>query len=149
MRIWSIHPKYLDAKGLVALWRETLLAKNVLENKTKGYKNHPQLIRFKNTNKPLDSINQYLTEVYKEAKRRNYNFNKEKIDWNFTPTKINVNDKQLDYEFQHLLTKLEKRDPKKYIQILNTKPIEHAEIFNVVEGEIEQWEKQDGIKTQR
>ena len=31
MRIWSLHPKYLDAKGVVALWRETLLAKNVLE----------------------------------------------------------------------------------------------------------------------
>ena len=49
MRIWSIHPKYLDTKGLVALWRETLLAKNVLEEKTKGYKYHPQLIRFKSS----------------------------------------------------------------------------------------------------
>jgi len=38
MRLWTIHPKYLDAKGLVALWRETLLAKHVLEGKTPGYK---------------------------------------------------------------------------------------------------------------
>ncbi len=67
MRIWSIHPKYLDTKGLVALWRETLLAKNVLTGNTKGYKNHPQLLRFKNTENPLDAINQYLTEIYKEA----------------------------------------------------------------------------------
>lgn len=22
MRLWSSHPKYLDAKGIVALWRE-------------------------------------------------------------------------------------------------------------------------------
>jgi hypothetical protein len=33
MRIWSLHPKYLDSKGLVALWRESLLAKNVLRDK--------------------------------------------------------------------------------------------------------------------
>jgi hypothetical protein len=63
MRIWSIHPKYLDAKDLVALWRETILAKNVLEEKTNGYKNHPQLIRFKNSANPLQGINQYLAAV--------------------------------------------------------------------------------------
>jgi hypothetical protein len=40
MRKWSIHPQYLDTKGLEALWREALLAKNVLEVKTKGYRNH-------------------------------------------------------------------------------------------------------------
>ena len=47
MRLWSVHPKYLDSKGLVALWREALLAKQVLEGGTKGYRNHPQLDRFK------------------------------------------------------------------------------------------------------
>ncbi|MGH2666461.1 pyrimidine dimer DNA glycosylase/endonuclease V [Flavobacterium sp.] len=67
MRIWSLHPKYLDTKALVALWRETLLAKHVLEGKTKGYKNHPQLNRFKEAKYPIDSINQYLSEVYFEA----------------------------------------------------------------------------------
>ncbi len=140
MRIWSLHPKYLDAKGLVALWRETLLAKNVLENKTKGYKNHPQLIRFKNTEGPLSAINQYLAEVYNEATARNYNFNRNKIDWDFTPITINVTDKQVEYEFQHLLRKLEKRDGKKYESIVGTKNIETAEIFKVVKGEIEDWE---------
>ncbi len=140
MRIWSLHPKYLDAKGLVALWRETLLAKNVLENKTKGYKNHPQLIRFKNTESPLSAINQYLAEVYNEATARNYNFNRNKIDWDFIPITINVTDKQIEYEFQHLLRKLEKRDRKKYESIVGTKNIETAEIFKVVKGEIEDWE---------
>lgn len=53
MRIWSLHPKYLDTKGLVALWRETLLAQHVLSGKTKRYKNHPQLARFKNVNTRL------------------------------------------------------------------------------------------------
>ena len=64
MRIWSVHPKYLDAKGIVALWRESLLAKNVLEGNTKGYKNHPQLIRFKSIEKPLEAINQYLSLIH-------------------------------------------------------------------------------------
>ncbi len=83
MRIWSVHPKYLDAKGIVALWRETLLAKNVLEGNTKGYKNHPQLIRFKAVEKPLEAINQYLAEVWDEATRRGYNFDRNKIDFDF------------------------------------------------------------------
>ena len=38
MRLWSIHPKYLGTKGLVALWREALLAQKVLQGNTKGYK---------------------------------------------------------------------------------------------------------------
>jgi hypothetical protein len=80
MRIWSIHPRYLDSKGLVALWRETLLAKNVLERKTKGYKNHPQLDRFKMSKNPVNSINQYLQEVFHEARLRKFNFNREKIE---------------------------------------------------------------------
>lgn len=43
MRLWSLHPQYLDAKGLVALWREGLLAQAVLAGQTRGYKRHPQL----------------------------------------------------------------------------------------------------------
>ena len=78
MRIWSIHPKYLDSKGLVALWREALLAKNVLEGKTKGYRNHPQLLRFKKAINPVESINYYLVGVYEEAVKKGYQFNKEK-----------------------------------------------------------------------
>ena len=67
MRIWSLHPKYLDTKGLVALWRERLLAKHVLEGRTVGYKNHPQLKRFQQAEIPVDCINQYLSHVYKKA----------------------------------------------------------------------------------
>jgi len=103
MRIWSLHPKYFDTKGIVALWRETLLAKNVLAGKTKGYKNHPQLLRFKNTKNPLDAINQYLAEVHEEATRRNYNFDRKKIDWNFKPTILTVTRGQIEYEKNHLL----------------------------------------------
>ncbi|RBQ24448.1 hypothetical protein ALNOE001_00920 [Candidatus Methanobinarius endosymbioticus] len=27
MRIWSIHPKYLDSKGLLALWEGNITSK--------------------------------------------------------------------------------------------------------------------------
>src|SRR4051794_29892144 len=111
MRIWSLHPKYLDTKGLVALWRETLLAKHVLEDKTKGYRNHPQLNRFKKCSAPLQAINYYLSVVFKEAEQRGYAFDKTKIEWNFEICKVPVTTGQIEYEVQHLKTKLQKRDP--------------------------------------
>src|SRR5664279_1767699 len=96
MRIWSLHPKYLDSKGLVALWREALLAKNVLEGKTIGYKNHPQLNRFKQAKRPLEAINQYLSEIYLESVIRSYNFDKQKINWSFKKSKLPVTTGQLN-----------------------------------------------------
>ena len=140
MRIWSVHPKYLDAKGIVALWRETLLAKNVLEGNTKGYKNHPQLNRFKAEENPLEAINQYLAEVWNEATRRGYNFDRNKIDFDFKKIKIEVTIGQMQYEFNHLLKKLEQRDPERYKQFEKLKMVDCAEIFDVKEGEIEKWE---------
>src|SRR5690606_40792731 len=122
MRIWSVHPKYLDTKGLVALWRETLLAQYVLDGRTKGYKNHPQLIRFKALEFPSEGINQYLTEVYLEAEKRGYKFDRNKINWEFTPVQIHVTKGQIIYEMEHLLKKLQVRDLKKYEEMnqLNT-----------------------------
>ena len=79
MRLWSLAPKYLDRQGLVAVWREGLLAKKVLAGKTKGYKNHPHLDRFKEQTRPQDYINAYLREIYQEALSRGYSFNKAKI----------------------------------------------------------------------
>jgi len=140
MRIWTLHPKYLDVKGLVALWRETLLAKNVLLGNTKGYKNHPQLIRFKNSDYPIDSINQYLAEVYKESQRRGYNFNRDKIDWNFNVSKISVTKGQIDYEKNHLLKKLELRDKEKFNILLKETETDVHPFFQIVEGEVEEWE---------
>ena len=121
MRIWSIHPKYLDAKGLVALWRETLLAKHVLEGKTRGYRNHPQLDRFKQMDKPIHSINQYLATVYNEALTRNYNFDKEKIGWDFEPSIMYVTIGQIKHETGHLLNKLRIRDKQRFDQLISIK----------------------------
>ncbi len=140
MRIWSLHPKYLDTKGLVALWRETLLAKNVLAGNTKGYKNHPQLRRFKNTKNPMDAVNQYLSKVFHEAKRRNYNFDREKIDWNFQPIILTVNQEQMEYEKNHLLKKLQTRDFKKFEEIKALSTFSVHPLFKMKEGDIEEWE---------
>jgi asparagine synthetase A len=141
MRVWSIHPKYLDSKGLVALWRETLLAKNVLENKTKGYKNHPQLTRFRESKKPIDCIDQYLWEVYKEAKKRNYSFNKNKIRQIIKSITLTVTTGQLDFEIEHLKAKLKLRDREKLKELLATKKFEPHPLFKIIEGKIEPWEK--------
>jgi hypothetical protein len=140
MRIWSLHPKYLDAKGLVALWRESLLAKQVLEGKTKGYKNHPQLIRFKNSGNAVGSINQYLTSVYENSLERGYNFNKDKVNPDFIPTKLNVTDKQIKYEMKHLLMKLKARDPERFHKLSLETEIDANPLFRIIEGEIEGWE---------
>ncbi|BAX81438.1 pyrimidine dimer DNA glycosylase/endonuclease V [Labilibaculum antarcticum] len=140
MRIWSVHPKYLDTKGLVALWRETLLAKNVLEGNTKGYKNHPQLTRFKKSTNPLHSINQYLEAVYQESLKRGYHFNKNKFSVESDPVTLTVSKGQIEYETQHLLKKLKARDLSKYDSLLAETNIESHPLFKIIIGEIEAWE---------
>ena len=140
MRLWSIHPKYLDAKELVALWRETLLAKHVLEGKTKGYKNHPQLNRFKRSKKPLDSINSYLAVIHEEALSRQYNFDKQKVDWNFLPASLPVTKGQIEYESVHFLKKVKVRDPKKYKELKDLLSFDPHPLFNLIDGDIEDWE---------
>lgn len=140
MRIWSLHPKYLDAKGLVALWRETLLAKNVLEGKTAGYRNHPQLTRFKQAKHPVDAINQYLAEVYFESVNRNYNFDIQKINWHFKQSELTVTTGQLNYEVKHLLAKLKTRDINKYKELKTQSTFDTHPLFKLVSGNIEGWE---------
>lgn len=140
MRIWSLHPKYLDSKGLVALWRETLLAKNVLAGNTKGYRNHPQLERFKRVKHPLDALNCYLSFVYYEALERNYNFTKDKIDWNFAPVKLTVTEGQVGFEAEHILKKLELRDIQRHKELMKLSSFAVNPIFEIVSGDVESWE---------
>ena len=140
MRIWSLHPKYLDAKGIVALWRESLLAKHVLQNKTKGYKNHPQLNRFKKLKNPVDAIDQYLFYVLQESLRRGYQFDPAKISGSFRKTSIKVTSGQIEFETKHLLQKLIKRDPDLYKELIRLKKFEPHPMFSIVKGEIEEWE---------
>lgn len=141
MRLWSLHPKYLDAKGLVALWREALLAQKVLLGETKGYRNHPQLTRFKALDNPVAGLASYLAAVCEEASRRGYRFESAKI----APARFNgkmlVTEGQLVYEWQHLLNKLKMRDPDRLAGLEQLSlPVPHP-LFQVVAGQVESWEK--------
>jgi hypothetical protein len=140
MRIWSLHPKYLDAKGLVALWRESLLAKHVLEGKTKGYKFHPQLIRFRESEHPIFAINQYLSYIFEEAEKRKYQFDKTKIDWAFSAVSLTVTMGQISFEKEHLLKKLQQRDETKYQELIGEQYFVCHPLFKIIEGNIEKWE---------
>lgn len=140
MRIWSVHPQYLDAKGLVALWRETLLAKNVLLGNTRGYKNHPQLKRFQALSNPVDAIMQYLSEVYIEATGRGYRFDASKFTPPSNPIIIPVTAGQVAYERQHLLSKLQVRAPERYENLKYIYQFHTHPQFTVVPGNVEDWE---------
>ncbi len=140
MRLWSLHPGYLDPQGLVALWREALLAKHVLEGKTRGYVNHPQLCRFKQVDNPLCAVNQYLSEVYHESAKRGYCFDHTKINWTFENTSLPVTRGQLAYEWQHLLGKLAVRNTSLFHILRKREEIQPNRIFHITDGEVENWE---------
>lgn len=141
MRLWSVHPEYLDAKGLVACWRESLLAKAVLSGKTRGYRMHPQLMRFRAHPTPVAAVNRYLFELYIEATKRGYTFDRKKIGRTRTKIKIPVTQGQTKYEISHLKRKLQKRDRKKYLSIRKIKTPTLHPLFRLVKGDIETWER--------
>ena len=142
MRLWSLHPKYLDPQGLVALWRESLLAQAVLRGETRGYRSHPQLDRFKSHSAPLSAISLYLKAIHAEAESRGYSFDKSKIRPTRGRVSLSVTSGQLEYEWSHLLAKLEARNPALYRTWRETEvPAPHP-LFNVRTGEVESWERQ-------
>lgn len=139
MRLWSIHPQHLDRVGLIALWREALLAKRVLAGQTKGYCHHPQLIRFQNSGQSLIFIDKYLETIYTEALSRSYNFDSSKFSAQALVTKLIVTSGQLAYESNHLLKKIQQRAPAEIWRLAGT--IEANPIFEIVDGGIADWER--------
>jgi hypothetical protein len=149
MRLWSFHPRYLDAKGLVALWRESLLARAVLQGKTKGYTRHPQLERFRGAGDPVEAIDRYLRVVHEEATDRGYSFDASKLcamshDAGPLDGKPTVTGGQLAYEWGHYLRKLERRDPGHMREMRRVKVPDPHPLFAVVGGEAESWERPKG-----
>lgn len=145
MRLWSLHPRYLDWKGLGALWRESLLAQAVLLGRTRGWRNHPQLDRFKGHEDPVAAIGFYLIKIHEEGRSRGYRYDKSKIvDPVEDVSKIEITDGQLFHEKRILMERLACRAPQKYDEL---KDREHSEdaptphpLFTVVEGDVEPWE---------
>jgi hypothetical protein len=141
MRLWSIHPKYLDRQGLLALWREGLLAQAVLLGHTKGYRNHPQLLRFRNLADPVECIGAYLSAVLIEAAGRGYSFDSLKVQRSNGHQPIFVNRGQIDFEWQHLLLKLSSRDPIRYSQFQGVSSPDCHPLFQIRPGGLEPWER--------
>ncbi len=144
MRLWTLHPQYLDSKGLVALWREALLAQAVVSGRTTGYQNHPQLVRFRACSDPLAAIASYLEGVFQEAVRRGYDFDASKIGPLRAGARIQTTRGQLLFEWEHLRRKLAKRapgfDPGDLEEGL---PRAHP-LFEIVDGPEEEWERAKG-----
>ena len=141
MRLWSVHPKHLDSKGLVALWREGLLARKVLMGATRGYRNHPQLERFRATQSPGSSIDCYLHHVVDEADRRGFHFDRSKLDSRPEEAELDVTSGQLAFERDHLKQKLDIRDAGLSMQLPDALAIEAHPMFQIVDGPISSWER--------
>jgi hypothetical protein len=141
MRLWSLHPSYLDAKGLVALWREGLLARKVLLGETRGYRQHPQLMRFKAQADPIRAIDGYLWIVHDESVQRGYHFDFAKLGPRPRGIKLRVTKGQLLYEFEHLKRKLKQRDKDRYRKTASIEMPQANPLFRVAPGAVEEWEK--------
>ena len=131
MRLWGLHPKYLDTKGLVALWREALLAREVLKGKTKGWRKHPQLDRFRAHPDPVAAVNSYLLYVWEEGDRRGYSFNKRKLGKKFSDRKLRTTRAYFARELEDLKSKLRKRSPADFRKLLKVKKVEPHPFFVV------------------
>lgn len=141
MRLWTLHPKYLDPRGLVALWREALLAQKVLRGETVGYKNHPQLYRFREQPDPLASIARFLGAVHAEAGSRGYHFAADKIGAARTRRLIVETEGQLLYEWEHLKNKLRVRHPERFEMAAKVGWPEPHPLFRIVAGPVRDWER--------
>jgi len=141
MRLWSIHPKYLDRQGLVAVWREALLARAVLRGRTRGYRHHPQLHRFLAHRSPRSAINSYLHAVFIESRARGYAFDRGRFGPVRKVSGIPVAEGQMQYEALHLRRKLRVRSP----QWLKKSPVamipEPHPLFRMTPGPVAEWER--------
>jgi len=141
MRLWTVHPRYLDGKGLVAAWREALLAQKVLLGATRGYRHHPQLVRFRVQSDPLAVVATFLEGIADEARHRGYRFDHSKIPDRRFRGQIPETRGQLLYEWEHLNTKLRARAPLLARQFRDiSMPVSHP-LFCIIPGKVKEWEK--------
>ncbi|GAA1128321.1 pyrimidine dimer DNA glycosylase/endonuclease V [Citricoccus alkalitolerans] len=166
MRLWSLHPRYLDRQGLTGGWREALLAQAVLAGRTKGYRSHPQLVRFRSHPDPAAAIGAFLLVTAEEAAERGYTFDLTRIDrpgrpssdqsdvgpdpaadgssaalHRFPVTRIPVTEGQVAYEWQHLMAKISQRTPERLAGLAGVSAPQVHPLFEVVPGPLESWER--------
>ncbi len=144
MRLWTLHPKYLDPKGLAALWREGLLAQSVLRGHAKGDTRHPQLFRFRKTQTPVRCVAEYLRVIHEEGTRRGYKFDSSKIARGGQVDSIVTTKGQLQFEWGLLLAKLRQRNPKWFKELKSIQSVDPHPLFRIIPGAVEEWEKISG-----
>jgi hypothetical protein len=144
MRLWTLHPKYLDSRGLVALWREGLLAQAVLQGRTRGYRHHPQLSRFRGARAPVAMIASYLRGVQAEGARRGFRLDASRIARAGHVVPRPATRGQLRYEWLHLMAKLRSRDPERFRRQSGVRRPRTHPLFRVVRGDVEDWERDKG-----
>jgi hypothetical protein len=149
MRLWTLHPRYLDARGLVAAWREALLAQAVIRGRTAGYTRHPQLIRFRETRSPVASIGSYLVALQEEATRRGYRFERRRIARPGQRVRLRATVGQLEYEWGHLKAKLAVRDRAWLAGLRRVRRPDAHPVFRMVPGPVEAWEVGRGRRRTR
>jgi hypothetical protein len=140
MRLWTLHPSHLDARGLVAVWREALLAQRVLEGRTRGYRRHPQLERFRAAAEPLAAIAAYLAGIHAEATARGYAFDRSRIVAAPLAGQLEETDGQLRLEAGHLARKLAERSPRDLPRLEGAELRAHP-LFRIVPGPVREWER--------
>jgi len=140
MRLWTVHPRYLDSRGLTALWREALLARQVLLGRTRGYRHHPQLHRFKARSNPVALINAYLAHVHAEAQRRGFAFDRGKLGSPRARVRLPETVGQLEFEWRHLQAKLRSRSPALARALQHVQRPDPHPLFRLVPGTVRSWE---------
>jgi len=145
MRLWTLLPKYPDPKGLVALWREALLAQAVRKGETVGYRQHPQVLRFKSHADPLAAIAVYLHAIYEEALARGYRFDRIRINRRRTKLRLVQSRGQLAYERRHLKAKLRARNPDWLRRWNSIAAPEQHPLFRLVPGSVRDWKESNRI----
>jgi hypothetical protein len=141
VRLWSLHPRFLDSAGLVALWREGLLARAVLRGATKGYRHHPQLERFCDSGRPVACLDTYLAAVCEEADRRGYRFDRSKLGRRRFRGRLRVTADQLAFEWAHLLAKVRRRRPAHARTLARVSTPRANPLFRVIAGPVAPWER--------
>ena len=117
------------------------MALTVLKGDTLGYRNHPQLKRFKSAGSPLDTLKCYLRHIYLEAEGRGYRFDLSKLGKIGKSDSLEVTRGQLKYEITHLKKKLKIRDPSRLKSLKQVDVPKAHPLFVPIEGDIEEWER--------
>ena len=148
MRIWTLHPRFLDRQGLLGQWREALQAKNALldPHHSSNVCHERQLRRFKAAKiQALSCMGVYLHAVADEMILRGYKPNVSLIPYYVgTPSLIPVTQGQVNFEIAHLMAKLTERDPSRLLPLSKIRVLMSNQlnpIFKEVGGDIESWEK--------